>query len=139
MPLLTRWFLKAALLYLVLAFFVGVLLMLRGVLDGPPLIGVLSPVYFHLFMVGWVTQIIFGIAYWMLPKYSKEKPRGYEPLGWATFGLLNVGLLLRAVGEPMQAFWPGLGWGWLLAVSAVLQWLAGMAFVLNTWRRVKVK
>lgn len=139
MPPLTRWFLKAALLYLVLAFFVGVLLMLRGVLDGPPLIGVLSPVYFHLFMVGWVTQLIFGIAYWMLPKYSKEKPRGHEVLGWGTFGLLNVGLLLRMVSEPAQALSPNALWGWLLVLSAILQWLGGLGFVINTWGRVKEK
>jgi hypothetical protein len=26
---------------------------------------------------------------------------------------------------------------WLVALSAVLQWLAGMVFVVNTWARVK--
>jgi hypothetical protein len=139
MPPLTRWFIKIALIYFVAALLVGVLLMLRLVVALPPIVGALAPVYVHLLMVGWVTQLIFGVAFWLFPKFSQERPRGYEPLGWATFGLLNVGLLLRAVGEPVQAFWPGPGWGWLLAASAVLQWLAGMAFVLNTWRRVKVK
>ena len=75
----------------------------------------------------------------MFPRRSQEKPRGSEILGWATYGLLNLGLLLRGVGEPLHALQPAAGWGWLLALSAVWQWLAGLAFVLNTWRRVKEK
>ena len=60
-----------------------------------------------------------------------------SPLAAAIYLLLNAGLILRVIGEPMQAFQPDAGWGWLLAVSAVLQWLAGMGFVANTWARVK--
>jgi hypothetical protein len=88
-------------------------------------------------MVGWVAQLIFGVVYWMFPRYSREKPRGSEGQAIATFILLNIGLVCRAVGEPIHALWPGVLWGWLVALSAVLQWLAGMVFVVNTWARVK--
>jgi hypothetical protein len=69
-------------------------------------------------------------------KYSKERPRGSETLGWAIYGLLNAGLLLRVVSEPLNSMQPAAVWGWLLVVSAGLQWLAGMGFVANTWPRV---
>jgi hypothetical protein len=136
MPALTRWFLKSSLLYLLAALIVGLLLAANtaGILRAIP--AGIGPLYFHLFMVGWVAQLIFGIVFWLFPKYSKERPRGYEGLGWATYILLNVGLLLRVVGEPANSARPGEVWGWLLAVSAVLQWLAGLAFVVNTWPRV---
>ena len=137
MPRLVRWFIKSSLLYLVAALLVGVVLAGRSLLGLPAGLAALGPVYFHLFMVGWVTQLIFGVAYWMFPKYSREKPRGSEALGWATYGLLNGGLLLRAVAEPLQAAHPGGVWGGLLALSALLQWLAGLGFVLNSWGRVK--
>ncbi len=137
MPVPSRWFLRSSLVYLVAALGVGVALAAQLIVKLPSLVAALSPVYFHLFMLGWVSQLIFGVIYWMFPKYSQERPRGSEALGWATYGLLNVGLVVRAVGEPAQAVSPGLGLGWLLAVSAVLQWLAGMAFVANTWVRVK--
>jgi hypothetical protein len=75
----------------------------------------------------------------MFPRYSKEKPRGSETLAVATYGLLNVGLVLRVISEPVHALRPGLWWGWFVALSAILQWLAGMAFVLNTWARIKEK
>ena len=137
MPPLSRWFVRTALAYFVAALLVGVGLMLRLVIGLPPAIAALQPVYFHFLMVGWVTQLIFGVVFWMFPKYSAEQPRGNERLGWATYWLLNVGLLLRAVSEPLVAVQPAGGTGWLLAASAVLQLLAGWAFVVNTWARVK--
>lgn len=130
MPPLTRWYIKTSLVYLIAALLAGLLLVARVSISG------LGPVYFHLFMVGWVTQIIFGVAFWMFPKFSKEHPRGYEVLGWATYGLLNSGLLLRVVAEPLNSQYPGTLWGWLLVISAVLQWVAGLCFVYNTWPRV---
>jgi len=139
MPRLTRWFIKSALLYFVAALIVGVAFMARLVAELPALVGALGPTYFHLFMVGWVTELIFGVAFWMFPKFTTEQPRGNEMLGWATYVLLNAGLILRAFGEPLMTVQPDPVFGWLLAASAVLQWLAGMAFVINTWRRVKEK
>ena len=137
MPTLTRWFIKSALLYFVAALVIAVLLALQAPLNLPPAIGSLMPVYFHLFMVGWIAQFIFGVIYWMFPRFSKEKPRGSEGLAWATYGLINVGLILRVIGEPVSALQPQAGFGWLLALSAILQWLGGMVFVFNTWGRVK--
>ena len=139
MPVLTRWFLKSALLYLIVALLLGVVLATPAVFPVPPAIGVWGPVYFHLFMVGWIAQLIFGVVYWMFPRYTRDQPRGSEKLAVATYVLLNAGLVLRAVAEPIQSLWPMSGWGWGVALSALLQWLAGMAFVWNTWARVKEK
>lgn len=137
MPPLTRWFIKAALVSLVLA------LVTRTVMGALPMwnlqagVAALAPVYLHLFMWGWVTQLIFGVVYWMFPKYSKENPHGHEGLWLATFWLFNIGLALRVIGEPLHLLRPEALWAWLTALSAVLQWLAGLAFVVNTWGRVK--
>jgi len=116
---------------------IGLLLAAQTPLKLPASINVFNPVYFHLFMVGWVAQLIFGVVFWMFPKYSKEKPRGSELLGWIVFGLLNIGLALRVIAEPAQSLNPAPVWNLLLTVSAVMQWLAGMVFVVNTWGRVK--
>jgi hypothetical protein len=135
MPPLTRWFLKSALVYLILALIAGMLLALP---DTTPLAGVF-PVYFHLLTFGWLTQLIFGIALWMFPKYSPAQPRGPEWLGWTTFALLNTGLILRVIFEPLNGIAASPLTGWMLVVAALLQWLAGVAFVANTWKRIRVK
>ena len=137
MPPLTRYFIKTALVYFVAALLVGVLLLARPAFDLPSEIAALSPVYFHLLMVGWVTQLIFGMLFWMLPKYSRERPRGNERWVWATYILINVGLVFRIVGEPLVALQPAAGAGWMLALSAVLQLLGGWSFLVNAWSRVK--
>ncbi len=97
------------------------------------------PIYIHLLVFGWLTQLVFGVVFWMFPRYSTEKPRGSESLGWWTYLLLNVGLLLRAIAEPIQSVQPNPITGWGLVASAGMQLLAGLTFVINSWNRVRGK
>ncbi len=137
MPILVRWYIKTALVYFMAGLAAGIALAVGGPLA--ELTAGLTPVYYHLLLVGWVTQLILGVAIWMFPKFSQEQPRGNERLAWATYILLNLGLLLRVVGEPLDSLYTGMGWGILLAVSAVLQWLGGLLILGNLWRRVKLR
>jgi len=139
MPPLTRYFVKTSLVYLVMALLIGVLLVIKDVLDLPASVAGMFPVYIHLLVIGWLSQLIFGVAYWMFPVFNREKPHGNEFMGWAVYILLNAGLVLRAVAEPWQSQLPNQGAAWLLVLSAILQWLAGLMFVFNTWGRVKVR
>lgn len=137
MPLLTRWYIKSALVYLMAALLLAVVLALPS--DLPSFIRFMNPAYFHLFLVGWVTQMIFGVIYWMFPIITRSQPRGNERLGCASYILLNAGLVLRVIGEPLTVTNPEEGFGWLLAISALLQWLAAVIFVFLAWPRVKEK
>ena len=139
MPLLARWYVKTALLYAGAALLVGIAIALGPLLDYPATAAALWTTYLHLFVLGWLTQLIFGVALWLFPRYSKELPHGRTALAWAAYVLLNAGLLLRAVAEP-GVFWSGRGfWAWALVASAILQWLSVSVFVLYIWRRVRTK
>lgn len=137
MPTLTRWMVRTALVYLVLALLAGIVLGLRSAFGLDWIPAGITPAYFHLYMVGWVAMLIFGIVFWMFPKYTMEKPRRSEPLGWLVYALINAGLIMRVFAESLAK--PGIVWSWMLVVSALLLWLGGLAFVINTWQRVKVK
>jgi len=137
MPSLTRWYIKTGIVYLIAALLLALVLAWPNADNLPTFIRFMNPVYFHLFLVGWVTQMIFGVIYWMFPIITRARPRGPEWLGWASFILLNAGLLLRVVGEPLTGTRPEAGFGWLLAVSALLQWLAAAIFVILAWPRIK--
>ena len=137
MPTLTRWYIKAALLYLAAALLLALLLAVNRVADLPRFVSLLSPAYFHFFLLGWVTQMIFGVGYWMFPIIDRERLRGSDVLGWATFATLNVGLLLRLVAEPAIALTSVTAWGVVLAVGATLQWISGLLFVVSSWPRIK--
>jgi len=95
------------------------------------------PVFWHLLLVGWITQVIIGVSIWMFPRQSREAPRGNLDLARAAFYLLNAGLILRAISEPWRnrfALFP-----WLLAASALLQWAGGLCYVGMIWPRVRGK
>lgn len=137
MPLLARWTVKTALAHFAVALLLGVVLAAQPVLGLASWIAALRPVFLHLLIVGWITQLIIGVAYWMFPKQSKEKPRGSTPIGWLVYILLNFGLVIRAICEPLFALQPNSIGGAGLAISAVLQVVSGWLFIANTWTRVK--
>ena len=137
MPRLSRFFIKAGLLYLVAAFTLGLLVAARVPLGLPAWLSAFQPVLAHLFVVGWITQLIMGVAYWMFPKITKDNPRGDVRFGWIVFWLLNIGLLLRVASEPLITLDPAAPAGWALIASAVCQLLAGWGIVVALWPRVK--
>jgi hypothetical protein len=134
MPPLTRSLVKAALVWLVAGLMLGVVMQVPAAAR-LPLLRAAWPTYLHLVTVGWLTQLIIGVALWLFPRHSAARPRGSERLGWVTFGCLNLGLLLRLLGEPGRAL--GHDTSVALLLSAVLQLIAVGAFVLNVWPRVR--
>jgi hypothetical protein len=97
------------------------------------------PVYFHIFLVGWITQIIMGVSFWMFPPMNRVNPRGIEMLGWASFLCINTGLILRVIGEPLLFLDPVSAGKWLVILSALIQWAGGMFYLVHIWDRVKGK
>ena len=135
-PTLTRWFIKSAMLYLLTALFLSVAVQ-SPLADRISALRVIWPTYLHMLVVGWLTQLIFGVAFWLFPKHPTVSVCGSHRLGWASLVLLNVGLLLRLWGEPKSLL--GDDPGDLLVMSAVTQLLGGWAFVVNTWPRIRAR
>jgi hypothetical protein len=99
----------------------------------------LNPIYIHLLVVGWLTQLIYGVIYWMFPIISKDNPRGDLRLAWAVFITLNAGLLFRIAGEPWRAVSPNAINSALLVASSIIQIIAGYLFVVVAWPRIREK
>jgi hypothetical protein len=135
MPALTRWMVKTALAWLIAALILGLAMQLPAAARVPALAAV-WPTYLHLLVVGWLTQLVFGVAFWLFPRYSAERPRGSERIGWAVYGLVNAALLLRLGAEPFRttaAARPA------LLLSAALHLAAVGLFIVNTWPRLKAR
>ncbi len=136
MPRPARWLIKTALLYLVVALGIG--LVRAGQTAGlvPGTATILWLPQLHLLTVGWLTQLIFGVAFWLFPSpapSTQPSPR----LVWGAYGVLNAGLLLRLGSEP--AFFPDPVRKWGLVASAALQWSASLLLVAHFWGRVRSK
>jgi hypothetical protein len=139
MPILTRWTIRIALVYLVLGLFAGVLYWANTQWPFWDALAALSPTYLHMLVIGWVTQLIYGVMYWMFPIIRKDNMRGDVRLAWSMVVLLNVGLLLRVICEPWRALEANSVNGGCLFISAVLQTVAAYLFVLVCWPRVREK
>jgi hypothetical protein len=135
MPTLTRWMVKTALGWLVAALVLGVVMQLP-VAGRVPALAAAWPTYLHLMVVGWLTQLVFGVAFWLFPRYSTEHPRGSERLGWAVYGLVNAALVLRLGAEPFRAVAAVRP---VLVASAGLHLAAVALFIVNTWPRLKAR
>lgn len=137
MPLLTRVFIRIALFNLFIGFglWIGYQANQSNLIDGTWY--ALRPVTIHLITVGWLTQLIFAVIYWMFPIINRETPYGVSWISWLGFMSLNFGLLARAVFEIglSQGFPSDSGWG--LVGAAILQWSGITALVLTSWRRVR--
>lgn len=90
----------------------------------------------HLLLVGFLLLVIFGVAFWMFPKVAGQRPG--RDAGWVAFALLNAGVLLRVVAEPLSDHGRGpVAWRVLLGVAAVLPALAALAFAVAILPRVR--
>src|SRR4051794_14999370 len=102
MPTLTRWAIKIAMVYLIVGLVGGALYWANVQWNFAQVLSVLSPTYLHMLVVGWLTQLIFGVIYWMFPIISKDNMRGNPKLAWSGLILLNSGLILRMICEPWR-------------------------------------
>lgn len=136
MPRLTRWSLKLALFYLILALLLNTALAIPTEWHNLGGLVRFRPAVLHLFLFGWITQFIFGVANWLFPRFSRERFNLSPTLAWGTFLTLNGGLLLRLIAEPYRGQWPGIMVP-LLVASGILQGLSGLFFVANLWTRIK--
>jgi hypothetical protein len=150
MPRTSRAFVKASVLYLILGATLGLLLFVNRWVPLEPRIATLKVSHVQFLIVGWLTQLILGVAWWLFPplpiglRPGEPKPtrrgqaqRGNEPLFWATFVLLNTGILLRGLFEPLYAMTQVNLFGFLAGISGLLLFAAAVVFVINMWGRVR--
>lgn len=136
MPFFARLIIRTSLIYLGLAF-LGWILLTPIALDQFPELASIRLSLTHVFVVGWLTQLIFGVAYWMFPRYSKEQPYGNRRHAWGAFGAINAGLIARVIFEP--AFYLGSPESWGLVLAAGLQWIGVCLMVTYLWKRTRQK
>jgi cbb3-type cytochrome oxidase subunit 1 len=140
MPPLVRLYVRTSFLYFLGAFVLGALMALDSWLGLARWLRAVYLSQLHLLVVGWITQLALGVAYWMFPRFRKEEnpePRGSNRLTWTVFILLNTGLLLRFLFEPFYLMGPRPWLAALVALSGVLQALAALGFGLLIWGRVR--
>ena len=131
MPRVSRWFIRTAWLHFVIAITWGALMLTYKACPGlGGWIWRLRAWHLEAMLMGWVAQLILGVLFWWLPKLPGGVSRGPEIPVWLAYGLLNVGIALVVVGQTW-GLGEGLRWG------RACQLLAGLAFGVNAWPRIR--
>ena len=93
---------------------------------------VYRPAHVHALLLGFVSMMIFGVSYHVLPRFT-GRPLHNRSLAQAHFWSANVGLVLLVGGFILRVHFPGAGSG-VLGVGALISTAAGGLFVYNAWR-----
>lgn len=138
MPHESRLFVKTSIVALLLTFVWGAAMAVAEAL-GHPFGQIWAIEHAHLAFVGWLVNLVIGIALWMLPLARAVFPemQGRYPrlLPYAAFACLNGGLVLRILSEPFVA--QNQIAATLLGVSAILQVVAIVLFGVVAWIRTR--
>lgn len=124
---ITVWFIRCAMVYLVAAVLMGVHMAHQGPFY--PMI----PIHTHINLLGWMSMMIFGVAYHILPRFSGQ-PLWSERLAVAHLWLANIGLIGMVAGWILE--WQEKG-GTVLNIFSVVEAVSIFFFVINMFKTVK--
>ena len=131
MPRLSVWMIRTALVYLVVGFGLGAVMLAYKVTPFTPvLIARLRPLHVELLTLGWTMNLALGVAYWILPRRASDGERGSEAVITLAWAMLNVGVLSVGVGQGSDAPVAPL-------IGRLAEAAAAGTFALHAWSRVK--
>lgn len=114
----TRRFIASALFY----FFIGCALGFLSIVS-PQLVGIIKPVHIHINLLGWVSMMIIGVSYFVIPLFIRKYPYSDGAIT-LHFILANVGVAGMALSFLTANYT-------LLAVTAVIEAVASCLFLIN--------
>jgi hypothetical protein len=83
---------RLSLSYLLIATLIGAVLLTHKAVPIHNAIWGLLPIHYEMAVWGWLVQFVMGTAYWMFPRYLKDKGRGSSALAWSVVAVMNLGL-----------------------------------------------
>lgn len=126
-----RRFIRASLIWLALGITLGLCMAAH------PAWIIYRPAHVHMNLVGFVTMMIFGVGYHVVPRFTGN-PLSNRTLPGYHWWISNVGLAGMVTGFVLQPH-PGMhGAGWLIA-GGMLETVGAYLFVYNIWRTTGIR
>ena len=121
-----RWFLKSSLVWLALGVALGVAMAVH------PVWTVYKAAHLHMVLLGFVTMMIYGVAYHVIPRFAGH-PLPSRTTPGIHWWMANAGLLLMVCGfiERATRATPGTI---ILSIGGTLSASAALVFVVMIWR-----
>lgn len=124
----SKWFVVSSLLYLLVGSLLGVTMALYSA-EWKGLEYYLLPAHTHLNLIGWVSMMIFGVAYHILPRFS-GRPLYSRKLAWLHFYMAQAALIGMAIFFFLNRLQEG-AWKRWVAISGILMFISFSLFIFN--------
>ena len=110
--------------------YLGVAAVLGIVMLGNQNVMAMKFVHSHLNMLGWVSMMIYGVGYHILPRFM-GRPLYSNKIGEAQFYLSNISLVAMLVFYTLNIYNPGDAYRTLTVISGTVQALTVFLFFYN--------
>ena len=121
-----RFFIKSALVSLGLGIVMGTWMALS------PATIIYRPAHVHLNLLGFVSMVIFGVAYHVIPRFTGH-PLHSRTIAGVHWWSSNLGLYILVAGFFVAPHQPATS-HWLLGGGALLAAVGAFLFIYNLWR-----
>jgi cytochrome c oxidase cbb3-type subunit 1 len=91
-------------------------------------------IHTHFNLLGWMSMMIFGVAYHILPRFSGRQLWS-ERLATGHLYLANIGLVGMALGWVLMSQGSG---HWFHAVFSIVETVSIIFFVVNMFKTIKI-
>jgi hypothetical protein len=120
MPGISIWMIRISLIYLMITFITGSILLLNKTILLQPVVWALLPVHIEMAMLGWILQFVLGTAYWMFPRYMEGEIRGNRKAAFWMVITVNTGIIMSAFA---------MGNEWLLFIGRLFLAMGVILFI----------
>lgn len=97
MPKYSVIFIKTSFIYLLIGSILGFLLLSNKAYNFDSKIWSLLPIHIDILIFGWFLQFIFGVAFWIMPRFTDKNSYGNEKLVLISYILINIGILTKTI------------------------------------------
>ncbi len=125
------WYLRMSVMYFVTGAVIGFVMLLW-----PSEAGYYIPIHVHLNLLGFMSMMIYGVGYHILPRFSGRHIYSHKIMN-IQFWLANAGLLIMALIWPFVIRGDSFRYEIILIVSAFLSLVAVVLFAFNILKTIK--
>lgn len=134
MSKITVWFIKLAFIYLAIGVVLGAII---GIWHwNGSLVYSLLPTHVHLGLLGWMSMMIYGVGYHILPRFA-GKALYSNKLASIQFWTANIGLIGMAIMWPVYRTTQNQFSQSILVISYIIEVISVFLFVYNMLRTIK--
>ncbi len=124
---ITVWFIRFAMTYFLLAILLGIYMSVAGPVYP------WMPIHVHFNLLGWMSMMIYGVGYHILPRFS-GKPLWSDKLSYWQLWLSNIGLIGMAGGWWVRT---SSGDSMVLLAFSIIEAVSVVFFFLNMMLTIK--